>query len=126
MERDIFLPDVQEEPNEDHTLKICNRIYENKAFCRVLFGPHGDTSYLNRKMTAAHEKTASELRKKCPDADIVILEYVFTFFQKDATGMLEQWIQGGFVQPPKKIANLINEFGTAAIQYLNSKGIFTM
>ena len=91
----------------DTVRAIVQTIYEHRDICNVLFSSDVDMEIVNEMLFISHDHNTALWKKEFPSADIIQLEYLYTFMTKGIRGIIERWVTTGFEQEPRYIAELI-------------------
>ena len=100
-------------------LVFVSKIFESQAFCRILFGPHGNSRLLEQLLQVAYATCITDFKKRSPDVDNLQLEYLYAFLVHGSLGIIQQWLNNSCKESPDIIAALIKRISTRGMQAYN-------
>ena len=113
------------ESKDDYTIsgfteEILEVILKNKDLSRILFSKRTGKEFLQDILVIAHNKCLDKWKQSEKDVPENQIQYLCTFISNGTIGILDDWIQKDFQEPPKEIADLIENisyFGLEKIIY---------
>lgn len=88
---------------------IVQRIYENGDICKTLLGEHGDATFLNELLYEVQKKCVDLWSVTMADAQLPMLEYLYSFIALGSVGVLRKWIANDMAESPQLIATAIDK-----------------
>ena len=79
---------------------------ENQEICRVLLGPHGDTSFLQRIDVALREKCREGWRRLCGHVDEDVFRYAYSYWSFGVMGIVRSWLERDCLESARMMAEL--------------------
>ncbi|MDQ0193523.1 TetR/AcrR family transcriptional regulator [Paenibacillus wynnii] len=101
------------EPYPKITL-IFEEVERQAGFFKVMFGPHGDVSYINRFKASMETQIFNNLSYAQPQEEnrLVPLEFLISYMASANLGVVLHWLQSGMKQTPLELSaimtNLMN------------------
>jgi AcrR family transcriptional regulator len=89
--------------------EICVAIAENFDLSRILLSENGDTHFLERLITLAHDQTMLSWRVAGIRADAELLEILYTYSVNGSVAVIREWVRQGMPQPPQTIAEQLEQ-----------------
>ena len=84
--------------------EICVAIAENFDLSRILLSENGDTRFLERLISLAHDQTMLAWRAAGIRADAALLEILYTYSVNGSVAVIREWVRQGMPQPPQTVA----------------------
>lgn len=85
--------------------EICIVIAEHFELSRILLSENGDTEFLTRLISLAHDQTLLAWRKSGMQVDDAFLEIMYTYSVYGSVAIIRNWVRQGMPQPPKTLAD---------------------
>lgn len=95
---------------------LLRQIYERRSFCKLLFGPHGNTAVLDELLQKIHGQCIEEFGRRNPALGQRQREYLFAFWAQGSRGIIERWIGDDCPEPPEEITELIARMSLAGMR----------
>lgn len=102
------------------TSEILEVILRNKELSRILFSLKNGKDFLDDVLDIAHQKCVEKWNRYGKNVPQEQVGYLSTFITAGTIGILNEWIQNDYKEPPSEIANLIenmSHYGLAKIIY---------
>lgn len=114
MEEDFFrqfsqiLADVppSEQMAYDYLRAIFTALGENRDFCRIMLGPHGDMQFVERIKLLVDERCSGFWRSAARETDEERFELYNAFIIHGCIGMIHKWLEGRVNGTPEEISRL--------------------
>ena len=114
MEEDFFrqfsrtLADVppSEQMAYDYLRAIFATLGENRDFCRIMLGPHGDMQFVERIKLLVDERCSGFWHSAARETDEELFELYNAFIIHGCIGMLRKWLEGQVSGTPEEISRL--------------------
>lgn len=90
--------------------KALYAIRERRELASALFGPNGDRDFLNRVVRVAHDICIVQWSGVSPETPREILENLYSFLAYGVLKILQEWLVGGTVEPPERMAAMLTDF----------------
>jgi len=88
------------------------KIYENREFCLILFGPHGNPQLLSQLLAFTYDNSIAYFENAQSETEDVNYDFIYTYVLRGSIGIVEKWILDGCRQPPEEISKLIEGLTT--------------
>ncbi len=95
---------------------------KNRDLCKVLFGPHGDASFLRQLLYLGYENSVALWKKNYPDASPEVLDYLYAFISSGVIGILENWVFSDYAISIEEVGELVMGFSMQGLQYIREHG----
>lgn len=92
-------------------------IRENSNFCKVLLGPEGDSTFLNKFKEAIIASQPPET----PSINGIGSRYYMPFFISGCIGTIQQWLEDDMKVPPEEIAVFVISLITEGVNSFDTK-----
>ncbi|MEA4913640.1 MAG: TetR/AcrR family transcriptional regulator C-terminal domain-containing protein [Christensenella sp.] len=89
--------------------EICVAIAKNFDLSRILFSENGDTHFLERLISLAHDQTMLAWRAAGIRADTALLETLYTFSVNGSVAVIRAWVREEMPQQPQAIAEQLEQ-----------------
>ena len=89
--------------------EICVAIAENYNLSSILLSENGDTHFLERRISLAHDQTMVAWREAGIRADDALLETLYTYSVSGSVAVIREWVRGEMPQPPDMIAEKLDQ-----------------
>ena len=114
----LYMPEATYDNILSFFIYVFEFVRENSDFCKILLGPDGDSTFLNKFKVAIME---SQL--PVTEMNGIGSRYYMPFFISGCIGAIQQWLEDDMQVPPKDIAvfviNLISD-GVKSLNVCNS------
>ena len=87
--------------------EICEIIYAQKAFCKVLLSENGDAAFLEATINTGKMVFMDEWRSAGVDLDEDEMEMFFAFIVNGCIALVRKWAATDMRDPPERVAILI-------------------
>ena len=85
---------------------IFSFLVENRDFCKIMLGPHGDMLFVDRIKTQVDERCSHIWREATPEADPGKFELYNAFIINGCIGIIQKWLDEPERSGPEEISQL--------------------
>lgn len=110
----LYMPDAKYENILSFFIYVFEFVRENSDFCKVLLGPDGDTTFLNK-----FKEAIISSQPPVTSMDGIGSRYYMPFFISGCIGAIQQWLEDDMVVPPKDIAAFVINLIKGGVNSLN-------
>ena len=93
---------------------ITSYISSNRELIRLIFSDNGDPGFLNQLTLHLQEQTVADWQRRYPSCSKESLTALHIFISRGCTGIIEQWIRGGFQQTTEEISHTLETLSWSA------------
>ena len=98
--------------------EICNIIYTQREFCKVLLSENGDAAFLESTVLVGKRIILDNWKAEGIDLGENEMEMFFSFIVNGSTALIKKWAAMDMRESPEKIAILIERFAYGGINGL--------
>ncbi len=91
---------------------------ENRDLCRVLIGPHGDSSFMRQLLYLGYENSMNVWKKNYPDASEELLDYFYAYMSSGVIGMLENWVFSDYALSIEEVGDMLRGISLEGLRFL--------
>ncbi len=91
---------------------------KNRDLCRVLIGPHGDSSFMRQLLYLGYENSIAFWKKNYPNASPEVLDYLYAYMSSGVIGILENWVFSDYALSIEEVGEMVMGFSKLGLQYL--------
>ena len=93
---------------------ITSYVSSNRELIRLIFSDNGDPGFLNQLTLHLQEQTVADWQRRYPSCSKESLTALHIFISRGCTGIIEQWIRGGFQQTTEEISHTLETLSWSA------------
>ncbi len=90
---------------------------ENRDLCKVLIGPHGDSTFMRQLIYLGYENSIVFWKKKYPDASPELLDYLYAYMSSGVIGILENWVFSDYALSIEEVCEILMGISTEGLRY---------
>lgn len=92
---------------------------ENRIFCKMLLGSHGDMAFLGKIKKILEDKCFHVITDNCPRKDLQKFQFFATYAVSGCTGLLQSWLESNNEITPEELAEAADDFIVNGFDILN-------
>ncbi len=100
--------------------ELLRLVDENRDLCKVLIGPHGDSSFLRQLIYLGYENGVATWRENYPDATPEQLDYYYAYMASGVIGVLENWVFSDYAMSIEEIGEMLMGYSMDGLHYLRT------
>ena len=109
--RDTMAQAVERESAFPYLSAIFSFLGENRAFCKIMLGPHGDMQFIEKIKTQVDERCSHIWREAAPGCDPARFAMYNAFIINGCIGIIQKWLD----EPESRGAEEISQLAATII-----------
>lgn len=97
---------VERESAFPYLSAIFSFLGENRAFCKIMLGPHGDMQFIEKIKAQVDERCSHIWREAAPDCDPARFEMYNAFIINGCIGIIQKWLDEPERRSPEEISQI--------------------
>lgn len=101
--------------------EICNIIYAQQEFCKILLSENGDAAFFEKTISTGKPLVLEGWRTEGVSLNEQEMEMFFAFIVNGSIALIQKWVAGDILQPPAEVARLIERVAYNGINGMKSE-----
>ena len=114
-----YSPSVLNKSPKLYLIDIFKYVDENRTFCKMLLGSHGDMAFLEEIKKIFEKKCFYVITEGCSNKDLQKHQLFSTYAVSGCAGLLQNWLENDSKITPEGLAEVANDFIENGFDILN-------